>query len=274
MDATKTLNRLAAAVAVATVLAVAVQVALGSEGLARLVFEGYVLPMAGWLLFLGAAVGLHEAGHFAAARLMGLKVESFRIGLGPEIVGRADGSGTRWSLGAVPFGGMVSPVVPGTLGLGGRLALSLSGPLANVVVAAALGLLYAFAYRGFGFLHGIELLGKVMLSQAMGFVDWAVRAAILDVTALSAMSSPVHVAETMGKAVSGGFWAACLSLMKLNMAVGLFNLLPVLPLDGGQAVADVLDRLVGPSRSGKARMLLAGVGALFLTAVFAFSFVL
>ena len=49
-------------------------------------------------------VTVHELGHYLMARLTGLRVEVFSIGLGPEIVGRTDRAGTRWKLGLVPLG--------------------------------------------------------------------------------------------------------------------------------------------------------------------------
>src|SRR5207302_10591332 len=52
-------------------------------------------------------VTVHELGHYLMARLTGLRVEVFSIGLGPEILGRTDRGGTRWKLGLVPLGGYI-----------------------------------------------------------------------------------------------------------------------------------------------------------------------
>lgn len=38
------------------------------------------------LLVLAAIVGIHEAGHFAAARLQGIHVTKFAIGFGPPLL--------------------------------------------------------------------------------------------------------------------------------------------------------------------------------------------
>ncbi len=60
-----------------------------------------------FLLVLGAVVIVHELGHFLAARVLGVKVEAFSVGFGPEIAGFYDRSGTRWRLAWIPLGGYV-----------------------------------------------------------------------------------------------------------------------------------------------------------------------
>ena len=65
---------------------------------------GYVVP---FLFVLTIVVFFHELGHFLIARLCGIKVITFSIGFGPEIVGFNDRYGTRWKLSAVPLGGYV-----------------------------------------------------------------------------------------------------------------------------------------------------------------------
>lgn len=60
--------------------------------------------------FLGGfslLVFIHEWGHFIVARLFGVKVDTFSIGMGKEILGRTDKNGMRWKLGAFPIGGYV-----------------------------------------------------------------------------------------------------------------------------------------------------------------------
>src|SRR5271165_410307 len=60
-----------------------------------------------FLLVLGVVVIVHELGHFLAARALGVSVETFSVGFGPEIAGFYDKSGTRWRIAWVPLGGYV-----------------------------------------------------------------------------------------------------------------------------------------------------------------------
>lgn len=62
-----------------------------------------VLIFAGTLLIL---VGVHEGGHFLAAKLTGVYVHEFAIGFGPKILSFQRRE-TRYSLRAIPFGGYV-----------------------------------------------------------------------------------------------------------------------------------------------------------------------
>ncbi|WP_213357779.1 site-2 protease family protein [Chlamydiifrater phoenicopteri] len=55
---------------------------------------------------LGILVLVHEAGHFLAARWMGMTVESFSIGFGSAIWKRRI-HGVEWRVGWIPFGGYV-----------------------------------------------------------------------------------------------------------------------------------------------------------------------
>lgn len=57
-----------------------------------------------FVLALSVLVLVHEFGHFIAAKLTGVKVEEFGLGLPPRIVGRKKW-GTLWSLNWLPIGG-------------------------------------------------------------------------------------------------------------------------------------------------------------------------
>ncbi len=56
------------------------------------------------ILFFGLLIAVHEFGHFMAAKLMGVKVNEFAIGMGPKLVSREKGE-TLYSLRAFPIGG-------------------------------------------------------------------------------------------------------------------------------------------------------------------------
>src|SRR5262245_65195955 len=65
---------------------------------------GYVIP---FLLVLTIVVFFHELGHFLVARWCGVRVLTFSVGFGPELVGFNDRHGTRWKISAIPLGGYV-----------------------------------------------------------------------------------------------------------------------------------------------------------------------
>lgn len=65
---------------------------------------GYLIP---FLFVLTIVVFFHELGHFLVARWCGVRVLTFSVGFGPELVGFNDRHGTRWKISAIPLGGYV-----------------------------------------------------------------------------------------------------------------------------------------------------------------------
>ncbi len=67
-----------------------------------------VLTIIALLVVLGVVVFVHELGHFLAARMSGVRVDTFSIGFGPAIVKWHDRRGTLWKVACLPLGGYVS----------------------------------------------------------------------------------------------------------------------------------------------------------------------
>jgi regulator of sigma E protease len=67
-------------------------------------WTGWIIP---FLFGLSVVVFFHELGHFLVARWCGVRVLTFSVGFGPEIVGFNDRYGTRWKLSWIPLGGYV-----------------------------------------------------------------------------------------------------------------------------------------------------------------------
>lgn len=107
---------------------------------------------------LGVLVVFHELGHYAVARLAGVKVLRFSVGFGRVIWSRRFGRDrTEWALSAIPLGGYVrmadereSAVARADLPrafnrqpVAKRIAIVAAGPIANLVLA---GLFFSATY--------------------------------------------------------------------------------------------------------------------------------
>ena len=103
------------------------------------------------LAFLGFAVLiiLHEAGHFAAAKAVGMRVERFSLFFGPLLVKRKRGE-TEYGIGPIPLGGYVKitgmnpreemppevrPRAYYNQPVWKRIVVILAGPAVNLVIA-------------------------------------------------------------------------------------------------------------------------------------------
>ncbi len=60
-----------------------------------------------FLIVLSVLIFVHEWGHYWVAKRAGVRIETFSIGFGPEIIGWTDAVNTRWKIGAIPLGGYV-----------------------------------------------------------------------------------------------------------------------------------------------------------------------
>jgi regulator of sigma E protease len=110
------------------------------------------------LIVLGIMVLVHEFGHFAVAKLCGIRVEVFSIGFGKRLFGFRRGD-TEYQVSAIPLGGYVK--MSGEMGFAGneltpgsvaptdpgdfnahprwqRILVALAGPIANFLLALGL----------------------------------------------------------------------------------------------------------------------------------------
>jgi len=107
------------------------------------------------LVFL-LVVMLHEFGHFAVAKLSGIKVNEFSIGMGPKIYQKQKGE-TFYSLRALPVGGYVAmegeednshdPRAFNNVFIVKRMAVVLAGAFMNFVLAFIVFYPYFFHSR-------------------------------------------------------------------------------------------------------------------------------
>ena len=107
------------------------------------------------IILLGVIIGIHELGHFLAARKFNVHVIRFKIGFGKTLISRFDKQGTEFSIGLLPLGGYVQMLgednpIQGKdsdqdhyskeisypqASLGARAIITAAGPIANFVLA-------------------------------------------------------------------------------------------------------------------------------------------
>lgn len=67
----------------------------------------WIFGILSFLIVITIVVSLHELGHFWAAKLCRIKIDTFSIGFGPTLFSRVDKSGVEWRVAALPLGGYV-----------------------------------------------------------------------------------------------------------------------------------------------------------------------
>ena len=116
-----------------------------------------IIIISSFVLLLGVIVGIHELGHFSAARYFNIYVIRFKIGFGKTFFKRFDKHGTEFSFGILPLGGYVQMLGEASsqeedvqvdtevevqkkisykeATLGARAIVTAAGPMANFILA-------------------------------------------------------------------------------------------------------------------------------------------
>ena len=124
-----------------------------------------VVAIIAFIVLIGIMVVVHEFGHFALAKLCGVRVEAFSVGFGPRLFGIKRGD-TDYKVCALPLGGYVKMTgeTPDQIQAGTapedtpaaeydpgsftnhprwqRMLIGLAGPVANFILAFVLMLFY------------------------------------------------------------------------------------------------------------------------------------
>jgi regulator of sigma E protease len=129
------------------------------------------------IIVISVLVFVHEFGHFAMAKLGGVRVEKFSIGFPPTLFKRKIGE-TIYAIGAIPFGGYVKLAGENSEKDGGepkphdlnakpiwiRASIMAAGPFMNIVFALFL-FWVVLAFHGIGEVSGEPIVGGVVIDS-------------------------------------------------------------------------------------------------------------
>jgi membrane-associated protease RseP (regulator of RpoE activity) len=237
------------------------------------------LPAALVVVGVLASVAAHEAGHLLAARAVGVRGQEYFVGFGPRLWSTHRG-GVEYGVKAIPLGGYVKLVDEDGAAPWRKAVIAIAGPAVNLALALAL-------------LVGVALAGQLPTTTGttgdVGAVDrttvavdrfWdATTAAVEPIVRLPSiivsmggaavtgddvpadserLVSPVGIGRLADDASSAGWPAAVILIAVINLALGLFNLVPLPPLDGGRVAAAGLESVA--SRLRRRRVVLTGKG--------------
>src|SRR5436189_4517196 len=124
-----------------------------------------IIGVLAFIFILGAAVVLHEFGHFIVAKILKIRVETFSIGFGPRLWGFRKGT-TDYRVSAIPLGGYVklggdesnapiegesAPDIPANERFDlrpryQRILVAIAGPVMNILTALAIPFAGALIY--------------------------------------------------------------------------------------------------------------------------------
>lgn len=235
---------------------------------------GFIITAIKIIFLLGFLIIIHEGGHFIVAKLSKVIVNEFSIGFGPKIWTKQCKE-TKYELRLIPFGGFVS--MEGEEGhsdkegsfskasIPKRLAIICAGALVNIIFGI-------FAYI---ILITIIHLTKydVNISESIVYALQSTKEMIFQMIegiiqlfsgkiSISDMTGPIGISQMVSKTSGISQFVYLLSVVSISL--GITNLLPFVPLDGGKAVLIIIEGIRRKPLKQETELKLQSIGFLIL----------
>jgi regulator of sigma E protease len=224
-----------------------------------------------FLIVITIIIGVHELGHLIAARLCGVPVYKFSIGFGPRLytIKRGD---TEYIFSLIPIGGYVSFSkdsdsdfdVMRTISPVKSIIIGLSGSVFNMILAFILTFGILFVYADASLILSINKAIDFLSNLMAIWVNSA-----KDIT--SNLGGPISIAKSTGDAAQEGIIPLILLTAAYSYMIGLFNLLPIPVLDGGQIAISVIELIRRKKFSEKAILGINGAGVIAIFVLLGFA---
>lgn len=244
-----------------------------------------------YILVLAIVVTIHEFGHYIFARMMHVRVKRVQLFFfswytykpKPAVYNpnKTSWRDTEYSLGWLPFGGYTSYTINPYGKLGDhdtyyntkpawrRLMISIAGVLFNLLTAIVIYsiiIMMSGGDVGYGFMHE--------LSAALDFILMAVSHTVAGIFAMMGMHFGTHTPSPSNYELIQEFLITSsehplmMYIANLSVVLAIINILPIPPLDGGQAVFEIYEMITGKEPSEGFKRGASIVGSIIFVLVF------
>ncbi len=212
------------------------------------------------IFLLGFLVFIHESGHFFVAKLCKVRVNEFAIGFGPTIWSKQR-KVTKYALRLIPLGGFVSmegederSTKEGSFSEASiikRIAIVMAGGLVNIIFAIIVFWCLSACYIGpKNAFYNAGYFIKIMFE---GIIQLFTGKAKLD-----QMMGPVGISSVVSQTSDFADFIYILSVISLSL--GVTNLMPFPPLDGGKVVLLIIEAIIKKPLNQKVEVLIQSIG--------------
>lgn len=216
---------------------------------------GFLISAIKFIILIGFLVVIHEGGHFLVAKLCKVKVNEFSVGFGPKLLGKRKGE-TFYVLRAVPIGGYVmlegeeeessDPRAFNNISVWKRILIVAAGGVINIIFGLTV---YFIIATGIGAMpEGVEdtLLNRVHYGvintvEFAGSIANNVKELFTQGIKTEQLIGPIGISSIVSKTSRLVEFVYIMALISLSL--GVTNLLPFPPLDGGKIVIYLIEAI-------------------------------
>ena len=179
------------------------------------------------LVIIMSVIYVHEKGHAAAARFVGVEIEEVSVGIGQAVLRRHRAEGPNTVFRALPFGGynIVEDNFNEKTTYGQKVLVSGGGILANFLTGV-------LALVAFFFLWGVGGEGEVSIIESLKYN----------------LEEMKHTSQVVIPDLEHLLLTGILVFASLNILFGLVQLIPLTFFDGARMVEYTLSHLVSSRR--------------------------
>ena len=225
---------------------------------------GFIINAIKIIFLLGFLVLIHEGGHFIVARICKIIVNEFSIGFGP-IIWKSKNTLTQYSLRLIPLGGYVSlegenekSDKDGSFSeasIPKKIAVVLAGGLVNIIFGIVIYFILILIKTNIqtALVNTREFFSSIFESLKLLFTGNV---------GMEQLMGPVGISDIVIK--TNGISNYIYMLATISLSLGVTNLLPLPPLDGGKVIIYIIEWIRRKPLKEKAEIGIQMAGFAFL----------
>ena len=132
------------------------------------------------------------------------------------------------------------------------------------------GISEKFVIKKFGFLRAVKEAGHETWDRTVQMVSLLKQLLTFRVAAKSALSGPIGIAQAAGEAAKTGIVSILFLIALLSISVGVLNLFPMAPLDGGHIAVLLAEMVIRRDLSERVKLIFLNAGFILVMALMVF----